>query len=217
MRVARRFSLEKVALLVRRVGLAVVGLVLVACTQQTAPDQTEPASAGSDPVPSATSSDSQRVAQVSPDPGTRPTPRPTDPYSEDVAVAQYTKDLAGCLEEAGFRARIIPPKEGGWGIAPPENASASYNVKVAECTKRVGPFPAPVVTEEYAEQVWARELEIYQCLKRNGFSLSSEPPDKASFVSEMLVTDMGPWTAYGGLSGGATEFGRASAACPQQR
>lgn len=159
------------------------------------------------------------AASKSPEAGDKPwmnRPVPTDLASEDIAIAQSTQDTVTCLASRGVAAKVIPPKEGGWGVdvQGPADLAASVDVRAAveACQAEIGSRTAPN-TPEIAEQKWQRQMEIYNCLKDNKFNVT-EPPSKETWIAQLLAGSA-QWSAYSGIDGGS--FSRASQQCPQQR
>lgn len=94
---------------------------------------------------------------------------------------------------------MLTPTEGGWGIEPPEEAGPAYASAVTDCLAEVGEITPAVMSEEFASQVWEREISTHTCLKDNGFDVPDYTMDKETFVAQSLATGMTPWNGYDGF------------------
>lgn len=144
--------------------------------------------------------------------------RVTDLASQDLATAQQVKGVAGCLSAKGYPVRVLTPSEGGWGISPPTgmaaDQSAGYGQALTACLAQF-PTPAPEMSRTFAEEIWARQLAVVQCLRDNDFTLQGQPPAKDVFVGQLLSKGAADWTAFDLLPDQSDVRIAASSKCPQ--
>lgn len=142
--------------------------------------------------------------------GTADDPRAQGPYTppgwmaeQAQRAAEYREGLQTCVAGKGWDVTVLD----GGAVAEPftDSEFARWQVDRDDCRAEMGIADPGALTRARAEQLYARQVDTWRCVRDLGHDVPA-PPSEPAYVDELLgeggVTEWGP---YGDLAGVLTE------------
>ena len=109
--------------------------------------------------------------------------------------SQWYSVFAQCMNQKGWEnVHVVNAGTPNVGLMlnAPEGQESVYNADTRQCSIEAGPEPqAPVVTREFAQHEYEVAVQMAECLRQHGFTIS-EAPSAETYIDDVL-NSRPPW------------------------
>ncbi|MBD3940595.1 hypothetical protein IF188_02635 [Microbacterium sp. NEAU-LLC] len=131
-----------------------------------------------------------------------------------IALDEWAPTQRDCLREAGYDVEFTADGE-GLSYPPTGDAAVAKNLNLAIYTCEMQypveqKYMTPLSIEQLRTLYDYRSGELLECLRREGYTSSAEPPSEQVFLQSG-----GQWSPYEDIAIVESDLGRLTATCPQ--